>query len=190
MLPRTVTHKFTGEQVTFVETAQETGGEYLFLEVALPPRGDGPPLHSHLEFSEEFTCLEGQLSVTHEKQKLELNPGEKALVLVGFNHTFTNNTDAPVRFNVKLTPPSLFEESMRIHYGLMDDGLTDDKGNPKDKAHLALILLLQDTMVAGIPVKFQRWLFRKLVARGTKRDAFAGFDKYIGKPLDLASAGL
>lgn len=190
MLPRTVTHRYTGEQVTFVETAQETGGEYLLLEVALPPHGDGPPLHSHLKFTEEFTCLEGTLSITHDKQKFDLAPGQKALVLLGFNHTFTNNSAEPVRFNVKLTPPSLFEESMRIHYGLMDDDLTDDKGTPKDKAHLALILLLQDTLVAGIPVKFQQWLFKKLIARGKKRGAFEGLDKYIGKPLDLAEIGL
>lgn len=183
MLPRTVTHRYTGEQVTFVETAQETGGEHLLLEVALPPRGDGPPLHSHRTFVEEFTGIEGTLTVKLDGRTINLGAGDKALVLLGLNHTFTNNSDAPVRFNVKLTPPSGFEESMRIHYGLMDDGLTDAKGNPKNLAHLALILSMQDTLVAGVPKKFQVWLLNKLVARGRKKGAYEGFERYTGKPL-------
>lgn len=185
VLARTITHRFTGEQVTFVRTASDTDGEYLELEVALPPRGDGPPLHSHLTFTEEFTCIEGTLSITHGKQNLELAPGESAIVAVGTNHTFTNNADVPLRFGVTLTPPSLFEESMRVHYGLMDDGLTDDKGALTDKAHLAFILLAQDTLIAGVPRKLQRWLFRVLVARGKKRGAFDGFEKYTGRVIDL-----
>ena len=55
---RTVKHKVTGEQITFLETADETQGKYLYIEVALPPQGDGPPLHSHDEFEEECCpCL-------------------------------------------------------------------------------------------------------------------------------------
>lgn len=186
MLARTITHKFTGEQVTFVETAAETEGNHLLIEVALPPQGDGPPLHSHRTFTEEFTVLEGVLSVKLDGRKLELAQGDKALVLLGLNHTFTNNTDQPVRFHVKLTPPSGFEESIRIHYGLMDDGLTNAKGQPKNILHLALILLLQDTLVAGVPRSLQVAILKRLVARGHAKNAYAGFEKYTGSALDPA----
>lgn len=185
MLPRTVTHRYTGEQVTFLETAAETGGEHLLIQVSLPPQGDGPPLHSHLTFTEEFEVLDGNLTVKVDKRTLNLGVGEKAFVLLGLNHTFTNTTNEPVTFTVKLTPPSLFEESMRIHYGLMDDNLTNDKGVPRNLLQLALILWMQDTLVAGLPPKFQRALLTGLVKLGKKTGAFKNLGKYTGAALNI-----
>ena len=72
---------------------------------------------------------------------------------------------------------------MRLHYGLIDDGLVDAKGNPKNRMHTALILSMQNTLVAGIPLWLQRKLFSWLVKRGHKNNAYKGFEKYIGKPL-------
>ena len=43
MLPNTVKHRYTGEQITFVERTKD----YTIIEVSLPPNGDGPPLHKH-----------------------------------------------------------------------------------------------------------------------------------------------
>ncbi len=50
-MKRTVSNQVTGEKITFLETAKDTNGVYLFIEVALPPHGKGPPLHIH-----DFTC--------------------------------------------------------------------------------------------------------------------------------------
>ena len=180
---RTVKHQITGEQITFLETAEETLGKYLYIEVALPPQGDGPPLHSHDEFEEEFEVVSGQLTVTLGKEQYVLQPGDKRLVTLKTAHTFTNNHDETVLFRVRLTPPSQFEQSVRIHYGLIDDGLVDAKGNPKNMAHTALILSMQNTLVTGIPLWLQRKLFTWLVKRGHKKNAYKGFEKYIGKPL-------
>lgn len=184
-LEKTVRHQVTGEEITFVETAAETGGEYLLIEVALPPQGDGPPLHVHDQFEEQFEVLEGVLTVTVGKEQHELSVGDTILATRGTAHTFTNNADEPVRFRVKLTPPSGFEESVRIHYGLMDDGLTDEKGNPKSLAHTALVLGLQNTWIAGVPLWLQKRIFKLIINRGKKNGAYNGFEKYIGRTLEL-----
>lgn len=184
-LNRTVKHRVTGEEITFVETAAETGGKYLLIEVALPPQGDGPPLHVHDQFEEEFEVLEGVLTVTAGKDKHELAAGDTIKATRGTAHTFTNNADAPVRFRVRLTPPSGFEESVRIHYGLMDDGLTDAKGNPKRLAHTALVLGLQNTWIAGVPLWLQKRIFKLVIKRGVKSGAYDGFEKYTGRKLEL-----
>lgn len=177
-LKRTIVHRITGETVTFVETAKKTDGKYLLIEVSLPPLGDGPPLHIHDEFDEEFECIEGQLTITLGKEKLILSPTQKAFAAKLTPHTFSNNHAEPVTFRVKLTPPSRFEESIRIHYGLMEDELTDKKGNPKSLIHAALILSLQNTWISGIPISWQRRLFKYLVKRGHKRNRYASFSKY------------
>lgn len=37
-----VTNRVTGEQITFIKTAKDTKGEYLIIEVALPPSAKVP----------------------------------------------------------------------------------------------------------------------------------------------------
>lgn len=134
-MQRTVKNRVTGEQITFLETAEETDGRYLYIEVSLPPQGDGPPLHIHDEFEEEFEGISGKLTVTLGKKQSILTPGDRRIAPLKTPHTFTNNHDEPVVFRVRLTPPSQFEQSVRIHYGLIDDGLVDKKGRPKHTQH-------------------------------------------------------
>lgn len=182
-MKQTVTNQVTGEQITFLETAKDTNGEYLFIEVALPPYGKGPPLHIHDRFEEEFEVISGKLTVTLGKTKDILEAGDRRTALLKTPHTFTNNHDEPVVFRVRLTPPSQFEQSVRIHYGLMDDGLTDTKGNPKLLAHTALVLSLQNTLIVGIPLWIQRSIFGLIVKRARKRGGYAELEKYTGEPV-------
>lgn len=182
-MQRTVKNQVTGEQITFLETAEETNGHHLYIEVSLPARGDGPPLHIHDEFEEEFEVVSGKLTVTLGKEQHILQAGDRRLVMLNIPHTFTNNQDEPVVFRVRLTPPSQFEQSVRIHYGLIEDGLVDAKGNPKELAYTALILSMQNTLVAGIPLWIQRKLFKFIVNRGHKKNRYKSLEKYTGKPI-------
>ena len=180
---RTITHRYTGEQITFLHTTEETNGEFLYIEVALPPFGKGPPLHVHDEFEEAFEVVSGTLTITVEKEDKELSAGQKLLAPKGVKHTFNNKHDVPVVFRVKLSPGLYFEESARIHYGLMAEGLTNDKGEPSKLTHTALILSMQNTLVAGLPVGLQRKLFGWIVKRAYKKGAYNNFEKYVGKPI-------
>ncbi|MDH6372186.1 quercetin dioxygenase-like cupin family protein [Paenibacillus sp. PastF-3] len=180
-MEQTVTNRVTGEQITFIETAKDTKGEYLLIEVALPPHGKGPPLHIHDRFEEEFEVISGKLTVTLGKINYILVAGERRVAPMKTPHTFTNNDDDPVVFRVRLTPPSQFEQSVRIHYGLMEDGLTDAKGNPKLLAHTALVLSLQNTLIAGIPLWIQRSIFGLIVKRAHKRGLYEALEKYTGE---------
>ena len=180
---RTITHRYTGEQITFIHTTVETHGEFLLIKVALPPLGKGPPLHVHDEFEEEFEVISGILTITVEKEEKELTVGQQLLAPKGVKHTFNNKYEEPVVFRVKLTPGLYFEESARIHYGLMADGLTNDKGQPIKITHTALILSMQNTLVAGLPVRLQRKIFGWIVKRAYKKGAYNSLDKYIGKPI-------
>ncbi len=182
-MEQTVTNKVTGEQITFLGTAKDTNEEYLFIEVALPSFGIGPPLHIHDQFEEEFEVISGRLTITLGQTKHVLKVGGRRIAPPGTPHTFTNEHEEPVRFRVRLTPPGQFEQSVRIHYGLMDDGLTDEKGNPKSLAHTAVVLTLQNTLIVGIPLWIQRSLFRFIVKRARKKGVYAALEKYTGSEL-------
>jgi len=176
-----VTNKVTGEQITFLETVKDTNGQYSLIEVTLPPYGKGPPLHIHDRFEEEFEVISGKLTVTLGKTKYLLKAGDRGIAWIRTPHTFTNNHDHSVVFRVRLTPPSKFEQSVRIHYGLMDDGLTDEKGNPKSLAHTALVLTLQNTLITGIPFWLQRCLFGLIVKHARRKGMYAALEKYTGE---------
>ena len=185
-LPQTVVHRDTGETVTFLESATDTKGTHLLIEVKLPPQGDGPPLHTHDVFTESFECVSGQLTLKYQtnKNEIQLEAGGTFTAPIGVPHTFLNRSSDDVVFRVKLTPPRHFEESMRIHYGLMDDGLTDKKGNPKSLAHTALILTLQNTRIVGIPTKLQRFVFDRIVRRNVSKGKYQSLEKYTGRTIE------
>ncbi|MHA0856954.1 cupin domain-containing protein [Paenibacillus sp. CMAA1364] len=180
-MERTTINQVTGEQITFIETAEDTNGEYLLIEVVLPPYGKGPPLHIHDRFDEEFEVISGKLTIILGKAKHTLGSGDRRIAWVDTPHTFMNNDDGPVTFRVRLTSPSQFEESVRIHYGLIADGLTDHKGNPKSLAYTALILSLQNTLIIGIPCWIQRYLCDVIVKRARRRGTYIALEKYIGR---------
>ena len=69
-IQNTITHKYTGEQITFLQSTDETNGEFLYIEVALPPLGKGPPLHMHDAFEEHFEVMEGTLTIKVRRLKL------------------------------------------------------------------------------------------------------------------------
>jgi mannose-6-phosphate isomerase-like protein (cupin superfamily) len=181
---KTITHRYTGEAITFVETVKDTGGKYLYIEVSLPPFGKGPPLHTHDAFEEEFEVISGTLTVTFNKETLQLNVGDKVLVPKFAKHTFNNTTDVPVTFRVKLTPGVYFEQSARIHYGLMEDGFTKEDGSPANMAHTALILMMQNTLVTSLPKFLQRMLFKSAIKKGMKNGSYDHLQKYIDEPLE------
>lgn len=191
-LARTIVNRVTQETVTFIETAEETNYEYLLLEVKLPAHGEGPPLHYHKHFMESFECIEGVLTLLCDKERVEhkLYPGEGYSVGQRIPHTFFNKESIDLVFRVKLTPPSYFEESIRIHYGLMDDGLANQKGEPKKLIYTALILTLQNTRIAGIPIKLQTMLFNYLVRKSIKNGKYKSLEKYIGKSIESLKLNL
>ncbi|MEK5276650.1 MULTISPECIES: hypothetical protein [Paenibacillus] len=65
----------------------------------------------------------------------------------------------------------------------MDDGLTDEKGNPKSLAHTAFVLTLQNTLVVGIPFWIQRSLFKFIIKRARKKGVYEVLKKYTGEVL-------
>lgn len=167
-------HRFTGEQIAFLES----NDEHSLIEVTLPPIGDGPSLHKHDQYRETFTVVSGTLEVTIQKETFTLTAGQSATVELNQNHRFTNTSDEPVTFRVDLTPACDFESAVRIHYGLMDDGYTDEKGTPINSAHLAAILYLQNTWIAGIPIGIQRAVAKFLIRRANRKGQLDLLERY------------
>ena len=156
----------------FLETSEESGGRRTLVEVELAP-GGGNESHKHLSFSERFVCVEGELTVRVDGLLHVLHPGDEATAEAGAIHAFANETEDPVRFQVELAPGHRgFEQALQIGYGLARDGLTNDKGIPKNLTQLAVLMELSETRVVG-PIRALAPVLKLLARWGRRRGADA-----------------
>jgi quercetin dioxygenase-like cupin family protein len=163
----------------FLETAEESGGRRTLAEVELAPGGGNEP-HKHLSFSERFVCVEGELTVRVDGLLHVLHPGDEATAEPGAIHNFANETTDPVRFQVELAPGHRgFEQALQIVYGLAEDGLTNDKGIPKNLVHTAVLMEMGETRVVG-PLRALVPLLKLLARVGRRRGADAALiERYV-----------
>ncbi|HEY2279543.1 MAG TPA: cupin domain-containing protein [Streptosporangiaceae bacterium] len=115
-------HQLTarGSVMAFKAVAAQTGGDFSLMERTLPPGGRRPPAHRHVNCSEAFFVLNGQISFTLESQDLTGGPGDFLLVPRGAAHTFGNADSSaggePARLLVLHAPAmdGYFEELHRL----------------------------------------------------------------------------
>lgn len=150
-MKRTIVNTIFKDTVTFLQTAEESGNTITEAEITLMPGGENP-LHYHKTYSETFTAIEGDLGIKLGKKATRiLKPGESYTVEPLSLHSFFNPTEKEIKFNVKLRPGHTgFENSLRIIYGLAEDGLTDNKSIPKSLKHTAIVLCMSDMNLPGI----------------------------------------
>ena len=168
------------DKVTVLKTAEETGGEYLLVEVELAP-GGGTPKHYHSSFNETFIPVKGVLGVDVGKHRLRLQGDQTATASLNQVHRFYNPGKEPIFFQVKIFPAEQrFLESLCIGYGLADDGLTNNQGIPKKLDHLALLVQHSDTNFPGllsIIAPFLRYRAKQARKKGLMKELMARYCK-------------
>src|SRR3989337_2162034 len=98
-------HWFFGMLVTWIATAEQTGGEFLLIE-ELAPRGTATPLHVHPEDDESFYILEGECTFYREDgQPIPASAGSFVHIPKGYvPHAFHVDSET-ARFLVLTRPP-------------------------------------------------------------------------------------
>ena len=111
-------HQLTarGSVMAFKAVAEQTGGDFSLMERTLPPGGRRPPAHRHVNCSEAFFVLDGQISFVLDGTDLTGGPGDFLLVPRGAAHTFGNASSDPARLLVLHAPAmdAYFEELHRL----------------------------------------------------------------------------
>jgi len=84
------------------------------------------------------------------------------------------------RFQVELNPGHRgFEQALQIAYGLAEDGLTNDKGIPKNLVQAAVLMELGETRVVG-PIRMLVPLLKVLARWGRRRGVDAALvERYV-----------
>lgn len=168
-MKRKIINPIIKDTITFIQTSDETNSKISELELTLMPGGANFS-HYHKTFTETFKAEEGRLGLKLGCGKVKiLQPGETYSVLPGKAHSFFNPGKKEIKFNIKITPGNKgFENSLRILYGLAEDGLTDKKSIPKSLTHVAIIASLSDSYLPGI-MKLLSPVFNLLAKRAKQR---------------------
>ncbi len=99
-----------GDVYRMLATGEQTGGVYVLSEARVLP-GGGPPPHIHHREDESFFVLEGEITFTLGDQKVIANAGTFIQGPRGIPHAFQNESNAPARMLIHVTPPG-FEKFM------------------------------------------------------------------------------
>jgi quercetin dioxygenase-like cupin family protein len=100
--PRQYTH--AGALIHVKATARETNRANSLIELTIPARFPGAPLHYHQTFVESFYVLEGEIQIMRGNENLTATPGRLVHIPMGVVHGFQNAADQPARLLVICTP--------------------------------------------------------------------------------------
>jgi quercetin dioxygenase-like cupin family protein len=121
----------SGERITFRETAAETGGKLLAIDLELSPDGHVPGMHVHPIQEERFEVTEGMIRFKLGGKKVTAHPGDVVVVPAGVRHKFANAGDEGARARVEVRPALRMEQLFETVAALAQEGRTTREGLPK-----------------------------------------------------------
>lgn len=168
-----------GEQLTFRQTSQETGGALLELEVVYRPHATPPPPHCHPFQEEHFEVLQGAIHTVIGGQNRTYMPGESFSVPRGVAHAMHNTSAEAGRVLWQTRPALRTEMFFETLWGLAQDGKTNAVGVPS-LLQMAVLLeaYAQEFRLARPPYAVQRPLWSLLAAVGRQRGYRSRYEKY------------
>jgi mannose-6-phosphate isomerase-like protein (cupin superfamily) len=123
-------NSITGETIRFVETAADTDGERVVIDVLVEPNGFVASAHLHPYQTEVFEVTDGELTFKLGKEIVVATAGESVTVGPKTAHQFWNASETAARFRCTVTPALQFEQLLETMFGLANDGKTNAKGLP------------------------------------------------------------
>jgi quercetin dioxygenase-like cupin family protein len=112
-----------GDVYRYLATGAETGGAYALIDAIVPP-GGGPPPHVHTREVEGFFVLEGEVTFFLGEAKHVATAGAHVSVPIGTLHAFKNDSTAPARMLILVTPAGLEEMFLEVGVAL-ESGATE-----------------------------------------------------------------
>jgi mannose-6-phosphate isomerase-like protein (cupin superfamily) len=171
----TIWNHQSGERLTMLASEHENNGALQQYEVRAPPHRPEPPLHYHLDFTETFTVIEGQLDLYlgRIREHILLSAGDSATVQLEQLHTFANNRAESVTFTVTTRPPGGVVKAFQLAYGIANTEGAAGDGLPRNFLARLLFIRISQGYLPGIPLLLQKIALNcaALIARLT------GFEK-------------
>jgi len=163
---QTLENPASGERITFRETAAETNGELVAIDLELPAGTRVPGgLHIHPKQEERFEVVKGsmrfRMRVGMRRRRVVARPGEVVVVPPGVPHDFANVGDEPALVRVDIRPALKMEPLFETAVALAVEGRTMMRGIPKPLDLALFTREFEDEVQAAFP---PRWVQRLTLA--------------------------
>lgn len=119
---------FPGHDTHILVTSVASESATAVLELAVPAKSVGAPPHRHAKEDEFFYVLEGEVAFFTADTTHTLNAGEMITLPRGNLHGFYNNTDAPARLLLVVSPGQFASFFDAVVMTLREEGKTADVG--------------------------------------------------------------
>ncbi|MBO9561434.1 MAG: cupin domain-containing protein [Niastella sp.] len=120
----------TGQDIIFLQTSKDTEGRLLKMQSVYNTQSREPIAHYHPEQEEDFTVLEGELSVKINGQLTAYKAGEHFYIPKGTVHSMWNASVGKTIVNWEVRPAMNTEYLLETTAGLANDGRTGADGKP------------------------------------------------------------
>lgn len=177
---KVLTNPVTGQDIRFLKTAKDTDGQLLEMESVYAPRSLEPFAHYHPAQEEDFTVIEGVLSVKMNGVLRLYKANDRFKVPKGTVHSMWNASAGRTVINWQVRPALNTEYLLETTTGLVNDGKTAANGKP-GLLQIALIA----NRYAGVfrlakpPYAVQRILFALLTPLARVAGYKAVYPKYL-----------
>jgi mannose-6-phosphate isomerase-like protein (cupin superfamily) len=175
----TIRNRATGEEITWLQTAADTGGRWLTFSFVVAPGGALPVRHLHPAQSEKFEMEAGSLVIEVAGTESTLGAGDTLTIAAGQPHTWRNpSSDIPARMRVTFEPALRSETFLEQFFGLCNSGRTTADGQPSFLQIMTMVNRYQ-IFIAGPPVFVQRimgWTIGSLARLLGYRSHYPEFD--------------
>jgi quercetin dioxygenase-like cupin family protein len=159
---QTLENPASGERITLRQTAAQTGGELLAIDLELPADRRVPGgLHIHPLQEERFEVVAGTMSFRRGRERIIAGPGEVVVVPPGVKHDFANAGDEDALVRVEVRPALKMEQLFETAVGLAEQGRTMLGGIPKPLDLALFVGEFENEVQKAFP---PRWLQRVALA--------------------------
>jgi mannose-6-phosphate isomerase-like protein (cupin superfamily) len=172
----------TGERVTLLAIAEETGGKLTRMEIRVRP---GPadwvgPDHFHPRQEECFEVVSGTPVFRIDGAERPAKPGDVVVVPVGVSHIFRNGGGEELHMISEYRPGlKSVETFFATFFGLAADGKLGKRGRPSVLQSVLTLWEVRDYFVVTQPPPIlQRLLFPPLAALARLRGYRASYPEY------------
>lgn len=127
------------EQIEFLATSADTGGELVRCRMRVAPRRPAPPEHSHPAQEERFTIEHGRFGYLLGETQREAGPGDVVVVPPGTNHTWWNAGSDGLSVVGEIRPALRFEDFVETIHVLIRDGRLPAGGRRPNPLLIAVV---------------------------------------------------
>jgi quercetin dioxygenase-like cupin family protein len=128
---KTIRNPTTGQEIRFIQTSKDSGGELLEMEATYNAMSSEPAPHFHPNQDEFFTIVSGEMMVRlNGEEKHNLQAGDTLQIPRNQIHAIWNATSRKAVVNWQVRPALNTEEFLETIMGLAIDGKCNKNGMP------------------------------------------------------------